>query len=273
MPVDKVMKQKWDQGVDWENLLPPSRPSPYHLSIVREALSSLPRHLPVAVLGSTPEFRDLYASLGFERIFILDHSLAFYNRVKPLRCFENDETLVLGDWLLTLRKHPKMFISILSDLTSGNIPYSDRAWFYQSIAEALMPEGIFIDKLLTYETPFISLDTLDEKYRNLPYNLLTLNYFSCEYFFCSELVEVNCITDVDKFYIILDHRFSHPVLKKFLQGSLSITPSGGIWYYGVPWEQLKPEYYRHLRRIAFFKEEPGSPYYERLKVLISQKVS
>lgn len=264
----EILKRKWDKGVDWNNLLPPSRPSNYHINVIRKHLATIDKNHPVAVLGSTPEFRDLYASLGFKNIFILDHSVIFNRRANELRCYSNKETLIVGEWLDTLKQHTG-FAAILSDLTSGNIPYKDQEVFYQGISLSLRPDGFFIDKVLTNEAEFVPLDELDKKYAQLPYNLETLNYFSCEYFFCSELTKQFGMTDVNKFYAILDKRFKHPVLRKFLQNTLRITPRGGLWFYGKPWDHIRQNYFRNLKLIKSHLEPYGSPYYKRMRIIIT----
>ena len=72
------------------------------------------------------------------------------------------------------------FAAIVSDLTSGNIPYSRRRRFYSLVAEALRPGGTFCDKLLSHPIPHESVAELLAKYENAPLNLDTLNRFNCE---------------------------------------------------------------------------------------------
>jgi len=269
--IDKSLKRKWDHGVDWNNLLPPSRPSIYHLKVIRKELEAKDNNLPVAVLGSTPEFRDLLAGLGFKKVFVFDKSLLFHERANKLRCYSNEETLIQGDWLQTISTFPKTFVAILSDLTSGNVPYDKQENFYRDISSALISNGSFIDKVLTNEAEFSVLDDLDEKYKSMPYNLETLNFFSCEYFFGSELVKQFKLTDVSKFYEILDKRFTHPVLRKFLQNTLSITPKNGIWYYGDSWLNFKKRYFRYLTLARSYPEPIGNPYHKRMRTLVTNR--
>ena len=269
MDLPDVMKQKWDRTADWHLLLPPSRPSPHHLQLIRERLDAVSREVPVGVLGSTPEFRDLLASLKFRRIFVFERSVAFHDSVRRLRCYDNHEIVVWGDWLETLPQHHGKFGALLSDLTSGNVVYEDRRRFYAAVAGALAPGGLFIDKILTNEAPLLELDDLDQKYATLPFNLLTLNDFSAEYFFASRLLELKRRVDVNEFYGILMRRFENPVLLRFLQDCPSLTPRGGLWYYGMPWVDLDPLYCPGLVRIAQYPEPRNSLFFGRLRLFVS----
>ena len=51
----------WDRMTSWELVLPPSRPSQQHLDWFRKHLGELQQDDPIAILGSTPELRDLLA--------------------------------------------------------------------------------------------------------------------------------------------------------------------------------------------------------------------
>ena len=60
----------WDQMESWELVLPPSRPSRQHLDWFRGQVSEFPSDVPIAILGSTPELRDMLASLGFFNVYV-----------------------------------------------------------------------------------------------------------------------------------------------------------------------------------------------------------
>ena len=50
----------------WEYVLPPSRPTVYELQRIESTVSLFDKKKPVAVLGSTIEFRTLLNRLGFQ---------------------------------------------------------------------------------------------------------------------------------------------------------------------------------------------------------------
>ena len=89
---------------------PPSRPAYWQIEIMRRFLRTRNRREPVAVLGSTPEFRDLLAEMGFGNVYIFENNLRFYKRMKQFRCYENQEHLVRGDWLQTLPDYANTFV-------------------------------------------------------------------------------------------------------------------------------------------------------------------
>ena len=162
--------QTWDALVDWRYVLPPSRPAYWQLEITRRFLRTRNRREPVAVLGSTPEFRDLLAEMEFRSVYIFEKNLQFHKRMKQFRCYENREQLVRGDWLQTLPDYANTFCAILSDLTSGNLPYNKRDSFYRLISRALRPGAAFIDKVLRHLCRD-RLATLEHEFIRLPVNL------------------------------------------------------------------------------------------------------
>ena len=196
------MADTWEQMSTWDLVLPPSRPSSWHLTTFREALRTRDRREPVAVLGSTPEFRDLLHECGFERIFVFDRNLEFYQCMSRLRVHRQWEQFVFGNWMETLAKFSGRFGTIMSDLTSGNVAYEEREVFYELITNALRPGGLFCDKVLTHPGDLLRVDDLVAKYSLLPLNLLTVNHFSCEMLFCSELLDDDYILDSTRFYAI-----------------------------------------------------------------------
>ncbi len=197
----------WDLMQNWYFVLPPSRPSALQLTRIRSQIAKVDRSLPVAVLGSTPEFRDLLYESGFRRIYVLERNAVFYQAMTQARVYCNAENLVNGGWLDTLPTLKGKFAAILSDLTSGNIPYDQRVQFYEGIEGSLMEGGMFFDKVLTHTGCNLSFDSLVEKYSTLPLNLLHINYFSSEMLFCSELDRSG--TTCGFLFILCDSRGSH----------------------------------------------------------------
>ena len=255
--------------VDWSNVLPPSRPAYWQLEVARQLLHTCDRRTPVAVLGSTPEFRDLLAEMGFKSIYVFEKNLTFHRTIDRLRCYKNREQTVWGDWLRTLSDYHNTFCAILSDLTSGNLPYNERETLYRLVSHALRPGAAFVDKVLTHPIPHDKLVTLEQDFITLPVNLDTINRFSCKFFFCSELLETNLTVDTSLFYGILRRRFSHPRLRTLLKNAPIVTPSGGLWWYGAPWSKLKLSYFSHLRMLKRIDNSAGSPYAGRCRLYLS----
>lgn len=261
----------WQKIETWYLVLPPSRPSHFHLQIIAREIQSVPRECPVAVLGSTPEFRDLLFQLGFRNIYVLDKYESVHQQMNRMRCYSNPEYFVHGDWLDTIPQYSETFAIILSDLTSGNIPYNQQPNFYSSISQSLQKDGLFIDKVLTFQGPKKALRELIAKYEELPLNLLHINYFSCEFLFSSELLDIEQTVDTSMFYRILENEFQSEKLRRFLAESPKITPHDCVWFYGREWDQIRQYYFRTLEAVRVYEDEDYSPYYGNLKLFVCRK--
>lgn len=257
---------------NWEYVLPPSRPSTEELIRIQTILSNIDRECPIAVLGSTIEFRNLLLALNFKNITIFEKNMDFYEWTKGWISYNTDnENIVFGDWLDTIGEYKNYFVMILSDLTMGNIHYEKRSFFYEKVYNALMPKGYFVDKVLMNDIPLIPLKRISDQYESLPINLLTVNRFSCEALFCSELLKEGII-DTSKFYLRLYTEFSDsPKMLKFLEKCHLITPENCIWYYGKPWNDIKKDYQQPYEKHLEFEDVIHSPYFGRCKQLINIK--
>lgn len=254
-------KHTWRNIVEWDRVLPPSRPSAFHLTLFEEWLRPLDRELPLGILGSTPEFRDLVYRLRFRHVWVLDKYPVVYKRMSRLRSFNTAETFICGDWIDVLRKQKETFVAILSDLTSGNLPYERHRDFYSAISSALVPGGLFLDKILTFARPKLQLRSLLTKYHKLPPNLLYVNHFSCEVLFCSTLLNLRERVDSTLFYSILEERCrGDENLETFLAQATHVTPLDTIWYYGRPWKRIEPVYHEFFRPLHHSAEERLSPF-------------
>lgn len=257
---------------NWKYVLPPSRPSSLELQRISLFLSNYDHQSPIAVLGSTVEYRDLLKSLGFVNIFVLDKNRDFYEQTNQWCAYHTThEEFIEGDWLNTLCNYSDAFDIILSDLTMGNLEYNNRTNFYALINRALKNNGTFIDKVLTNELPLIPLSHIQEKYTQLPLNIITANYFNCEALFCSELLRYGCV-DTTKFYSDLRNKFDGiPLLMKLIELCHLITPEDCVWYYGRDWNTLVNNYLDSFSHSTSYLDSPGSPYYGRLKHFFNKK--
>jgi len=228
---------------NWQYVLPPSRPSIYEIERIRALLRTVDREKPVAVLGSTIEFRNLLLDMGFCNIVVFEKNQSFYEWTMSWITHGTEyEHVVWGDWLDTIGVYKSYFAVVLSDLTMGNISYDEREHFFDDIYNAIENGGLFIDKVLTHCIPHTPLDELMIKYEHLPINLETINRFSCEILFCSTLLN-DGIIDTSLFYNILRETYSSPVCQKFIEKSHLITPENCLWYYGKLWNELESQYH------------------------------
>lgn len=265
------MNDVWDRMVKWELVLPPSRPSTHQLNLLDGLARHLPRNGKCAVLGSTPEYRDRLYEMGFQSIAVLDRNPKFYQQMSSVRIYDNTETLMLGDWRDTLAQAKGSFVLLVSDLTSGNIPYEDRAEFYELIENSLAPGGIYFDKILTHRGSHIPIADLLEKYERVAFNLATINEFSSEVLFCSSFLDRAEVVDSSEFYSILDQSDSVRIRAFSKAAAQYVTPRGGIWYYGRDWTELEKSYCRRLRLLHSEPELAPSPYVGRVWYYCFQK--
>lgn len=265
------MNETWSHMKTWDLVLPPSRPSAQQLARISETIATVPRNSPVAVLGSTPEFRDLLVEMGFTCVYVFERNVGFYHDTAAMRVSRGLEQLVVGDWLSSISPFVNIFAVILSDLTSGNISYADRAAFYNNITRSLRTGGLFLDKVLTHPYEHERISTLEAKYAQLPLNLLSVNYFSCEFLFCSELLDINDTVDSSLFYNELNTRLDNQRARAFAQRAVLITPPDCCWHYGRSWTILEPDYCPELTRRAVHDDEQGSPYFGRVKFFTLSK--
>jgi hypothetical protein len=189
----------WNLMQFWDKVIPPSRPSLEQIQYLIKFAKYIDKDECIAVLGSTVEYRDALFELGFKNIYIFDQNEFFFRKSFEEKIYSNAEIFIHGNWLETIERYPNKFSLIVSDLTSGNISYNERKKFYSDIEASLKSQGHFYDKVLTHDN-FISLYNLIEKYKSMPMNNVSVNYFSCEFLFCSELLKDNLIVDSTDFY-------------------------------------------------------------------------
>ncbi len=247
---------------DWRLVLPPSRPSVDHLEYVRSVASGVARKSPVAVLGSTVEYRDLLNELGFNNIYVFDKNPDFYSFVTRLSTRDLKENFVEGDWVTALKNYRGCFEMILSHLTMGNIPYSNRNEFYFAISRGLNSSGVFVDFLLSNEPGHINLSEISRRFSGRPVNIQLANEFSCQALFCSELVENLQAVDTRKIYDKL-YRSLDQKLEPLIDLAQYVTPIGGYWYYGRPWEVEAAERSSYFEVKNSVTEARPSPYENR----------
>ena len=155
---------------------------------------------PIAILGSTPELRDLLALLGFRDVYVLERNAAFLARMNGLRVRAVHRDGAAG-------RLDADAAGLLWEICGSALGPDQRKYplrpaegFYCLVAESLRPGGMFCDKLLSYPIPHEPLGELLDKYESAPLNLDTVNRFNCEVFFCSELLTTFGRVDTSRFY-------------------------------------------------------------------------
>lgn len=261
----------WSKMDRWELVLPPSRPSLPQLRFFMKNLNTIDRDRPVAILGSTPEYRDMLAYLNFSSVFVFEKNRKFFQRTKNYQSRNTKETLVSGDWISMLPTYRNTFSAIFSDLTSGNIRYELQPEFYAAVSAALSKDGIFCDKILTHGERLIPLNLIYERFKVAPLNLLSANYLSCEGLFCSDVLRKRSILDTTAAYKELEGLSREGGWKTLIKCTKLITPEGGTWYYGKPWKKLGEVYSRHIRILKTAEDFRGSPYEGRVKLFVGRR--
>ena len=206
-----------------------------HLFFFEKHVRSIPTGGRIAIMGSTPEFCDLATRLGVQNIDIIDLSEDFYRRSLDMRMFQQNDNYICADWRTYFKDHPNCYDLILSDLTLGNIAYSDRRDLYLDIRKSLSNSGLFVTKVLTNETGLRSTSDLICLYEDKPFNLITINQFSCHFYFTSELI-ADGILDTNKICTFLASPSQPEYIRKLNKYAIELTPIGHVWHYGRPWE-------------------------------------
>jgi hypothetical protein len=262
----------WDAFENWHLVLPPNRPTERFIAITEAHLRTLPVGARVAVLGSTPELRDLLSRMGDYAVVVFEKSRRFHDVSNRFRLLNGPETLVIGDWLETLPDFRGVFHAVLSDLTSGNIDYAKRERFHSLVRDALVEGGLFIDRVLRGDAPFCEMAALDHDYLRRPFNLKTLNDFSSQYLFSSELLEDGEVVDSGAFYRILREANRPLPLRRLAEHCELITPSNHVWYYGRPWPKLRDAYHYGYRLVAQEDEDDSSVFFGRVFTYVQQRM-
>lgn len=232
------------------------------LAACRGAVAELPPGANVAILGSTPELLDIARQREDLTVFAFDRSADFHQRMTHLR-ITSGETFVLGDWMESLVSYEGQFDLVLSDLTLGNVAYDLQPRFTSLVGDLLKPAGIAIDRVLTNKAGMKPLIDLEEKYRWLPCNLITLNGFNSEFLFTSELVETaGSVSSSALIDALLDrYRPTSSTLRWCAENVHKITPRGLTWDYGRPWSEVATGYFVNQTVRTVSSEPETSPFY------------
>ncbi len=263
----------WDRWQTWELVSPPSRPSARHLAFCKRHLLSIDRDRPVAVLGSTIEYRILLGRLGFKSVYVIDKSADFKGRSDQFlpKEFLHREQFVHANWIDALDRQRSQFACILSDLTIGNLEFQVQPDYLEIISTALSPGGLFVDKWLHMGGKRYTIDSIDRRYAISSVDVASANDFNCRAVFTSELVDNLGRVDARAIYAALsDCLKSHGARMIMTLCAEIVTPPAGIWYYGPASRTTAIAYAKLFRSEAKAVEPKGSPYYSNASMVVSK---
>lgn len=261
----------WQHHRSWNFVLPPSRPSRTQLERIRGALHAR-RIRTAAILGSTPEFVDLLYSAGIRSVDLFEKNPRFHAEMLSLRAAPPEfGSIVWGDWIDTLPAYAGRYDLVLSDLTSGNVPYDQREIFHRAVWGLLADGGILFDKLLTHIGGFLPVERVLSHFIHAPLNLIEVNAFNCLVFFSSSLVEDFGQVRASEFYSLLNTYCVTPSQQRLLELNRLITPSSGVWFYGYAVGEMRRLAFDSYRVNTTFREEPTSPYAESVEHIVAIK--
>ena len=270
-----AVNQVWGTHKTWFLVRTPSRPAAWQLAVIRERLREIRIDGEVAILGSTPEFQDLLSEFEKIQIKIIDRSTDFSKQMGHQRR-RNDRTdvissLIVGDWTEVLEGMPGRFSAILSDLTSGNIPYAARDRHYKAIHSALRNGGVFADRVLTLESPLVSRKSIYAEFGQRPISLESVNELNCRLLFTSDVASGTEELKIAKILQTARNEWTSDIGQAYLEALTLITPSNGIWWYGRSWSELRNEHVPLLQEIDNIPEPIGSIYNGFARLIIKRR--
>jgi hypothetical protein len=228
----------------------------------------------VAILGSTPEFQDLVAEFDQLRAVVIDRNAAFHDHVRHHRWRRNrrgqEPDVIIGDWTEVLERSSSRFVAILSDLTSGNIPYAGRERHYAAVTNSLVDGGVFLDRVLTLEAGVRSRTEVYESFASCPVSIESINDLNCKLLFTSDLREGDEL-HIEELISRAAGEWRTDVGLAFLEALALITPASGRWWYGRPWNELEERHCVGLTLVGNYPEPRGSAYEGHARLLVKQR--
>ena len=191
------------------------------------------------------------------------------------------EHRVEADWFEFLPQERAQFDLILSDLTQGNIQYERRQVFYRAISQALVPGGLFVDRIFRYDAS-ARLPSLDDIARRFgangdidigrTANLLLFHAIASDDVRRAGIARLRSIYDQLLSYdpVVIDGsgcKCRDNIRDKVNLLDMFLAPSSVIWYCGRLWTELLDSYPECLRlRHEFRRQEPDMLGVPRLQV-------
>lgn len=144
------MKKQWTKSVaaQWGLFLPPARPSLSELAYIERLLlqsKSKKKNFKVAVMGSTPEYRDLCQTTNTDYKCI-DYSEKNFIELRQYQLHKDDNShLLVSDW--REMKFKEKFDLFIGDLFTCVTPIDDHERLYQNIQGHCNPGAKIVIKV------------------------------------------------------------------------------------------------------------------------------
>lgn len=196
--ITRMPRKQWSSSIAsrWGLFLPPTRPSLSELVVIERHLVSLAkkkRRLKVAILGSTPEYRDLCQEYGVDYRCIEYVKSNFVALRDFMRHKDTDDRVIESDW--RHMKFKERFDCFLGDLATTVTPVSDHdAIFLQIKKHANKGALIFLKTILRSNTTHLShkeiFQLYRKKYRHLnPFAAVWYEVMLAEYDFTADTMD------------------------------------------------------------------------------------
>lgn len=191
-------RKQWSSSVasQWGLFLPPTRPSISELAVIEKYLLSLAKkkkRFKVAILGSTPEYRDLCQEYGIEYRCIEYAKSNFVTLRNFMRHKDTDDRVMISDWRHMAFK--ERFDCFLGDLATTVTPVRDHdAMFSQIEKHAVKGALILLKTILRPSTAHLSHKDIfrlyRKKYRHLnPFAAVWYEVMLAEYDFSADTMD------------------------------------------------------------------------------------
>ena len=169
-----MIKEQWTRTVaeGWGLFLPPARPSLSELTAIEQYVVDLKKNNPelqVAILGSTPEFRDICQAYNIAYKCIDYNKQNFIDLRKYMLHKDTDDKVIVGDW--REMDFSDKFHLFIGDLATTVTPVEDHEKIYESIIKHGYDKAEFILKVPVRENnDRLTHQEIFENYRkNLSY--------------------------------------------------------------------------------------------------------
>jgi hypothetical protein len=267
------MANKWDTMESWHATLPPNRPDSRNLALLAATIAARKPggDAHAAVLGCTPEYREMLAALG-ANVHLFDSSLEFKRLSDSIVGERPSETFVHGDWLETLPDYAGRFDVICSHFTHGNVEYDGRRRFFELVSGALAPNGVLFD-FIFHPSTTLGLSDIRERFERSPINISTANDFNACAIFQSETSSTMGFVDTAACYEWLAPLRQSQHFNALIDYTMRVTRPGGIWYYTPARSPSSLGYGDTLVEIARITEPPDNPFGSNCYLSISRKKS
>lgn len=132
----------------WQMLSPPFRPSKEEVEIYKKEIQRISKVKHVLVLGSTPELRDLAASLELDQYVVADQSEKMLTTMSELLHVANprEEIWIKENWT-TLSLKRGFFDAIIGDLVLRQLLPEEQSAFLSTVKKLLTQEGVFVTRV------------------------------------------------------------------------------------------------------------------------------